>query len=105
MKVKTYMIAVYAVLVKNGKREIEDTMFFSSLYAGIIIKTAFFDSFLTFSLLSIDATLSSYTISNSFRISPCSSDIRTVAFFPYSLHFSSFPSSSAIFLLISSGES
>ena len=24
MKVKTYMIAVYAVLVKNGKREIEE---------------------------------------------------------------------------------
>lgn len=24
MKVKTYMIAVYAVLVKNGKREVEE---------------------------------------------------------------------------------
>ena len=58
-----------------------------------------------FSVLHRYYSLSSYAISNSFRISPCSSDIRTVAFFPYSLHFSSFPSSSAIFLLISSGES
>ena len=58
-----------------------------------------------FSVLHRYYSLSSYAISNSFRISPCSSDIRTVAFFPYSLHFSSFPSSSAIFLLIFSDDS
>ena len=58
-----------------------------------------------FSVLHRYYSLSSYAISNSFRISPCSEDIRATALFPYCLHFSSSLRSSAIFLLISSDDS
>ena len=57
-----------------------------------------------FSVLHRYHSLSSYAISNSFRISPCSEDIRATALFPYCLHFSSSLRSSAIFLLISSDD-